>query len=874
MTSETNLREYIISLHQFEDLESFYADMETEGGNLYIPSRAVEVAMRRPISRNTHYFLNEQEAEQIRQDSRVLAVELTPQERGFERAPRWTQTSSLWSKSDTLSSGQLNWGLLRVAKGQQISNWGSSTTTEVTDTVTVPFSGKHVDVVIMDELVEFLHPEFADGAGGSRVKGYNWYELTSQVTGGANGNYPYTPVINYHGTFCAGIAAGITQGWAKDANIYSIYAFNENEPVFDYVTQWHINKPVNPLTGRKNPTILNCSFGWQARPRLDQITSIVYRGNVINGPFTEEQVNLYGIFTADNTTSPVTFSFVYREGTAEIIDIEECIAAGIIVVFAAGNETSKIDVTGGADFNNTVTVGIESFKYNQGSSDQAQGAISVGAISANFVTDTLELKAYYSSSGPGVDVFAPGTNIRSSSISSRIPNVPAATGSSYVVGFSSGTSFAAPQVTGVLATMLEVMPSMTPAAAMSYIISNAKTGQIVDTSGLITDPNALLGAPNRYAFAQYPTTMAIASSTATATPSQTVTYTITMTGAPDGSLVYLTDSGTSSSTDFVDGVRQFVRTITGGAASLSRTVSAGVTGSRTSIMQLRTGGYDGNIQSTASTVTVSASSVVNSNDANLSGLTFSSGALTPAFASSTITYTQSVANTVSSITVTPTVNQANATVTVNGTAVATGVASGSINLNVGANTITTVVTAQDGTTTKTYTTTVTRAAAAVASTDANLSALTISSGTLTPTFNSNTLSYTATVANGVSSVTVTPTRNQPDATITVNGNAVTSGSASSTINLNSGSNTITIVVTAQDGTTTKTYAIIVTASVSDFAFSSGSFTIDAQGKGFFTVTPRLDSAVEGAETFTVSILTGSATGNVVKTSNTITINDA
>lgn len=46
-----------------------------------------------------------------------------------------------------------------------------------------------------------------------------------------------------------------------------------------------------------------------------------------------------------------------------------------------------------------------------------------------------------------------------------------------------------------------------------------------------------------------------------------------------------------------------------------------------------------------------------STDANLSALSLSSGALTPAFASGTIAYSQSVANAVSSITVTPTVNQ-------------------------------------------------------------------------------------------------------------------------------------------------------------------------------------------------------------------------
>jgi hypothetical protein len=778
MTSETTLREYVVTLHRFDDLESFYADMETAGGSLYIPDRAVDVAMRRPISRNTHYLLNDQEAAQLQNDPRVLAVELTPTELGIERTPMWTQTSSLWSKSNTLAQGQLNWGLLRVTEGSQRSNWGTGGTTEVTGTVTVPFSGKNVDVVIMDGRMEPGHPEFAkssNGTGGTRVDQYNWYALTSQVTGGTNGIYSYTPANpgnDYHGAVVAGISAGNTHGWARDANLYNIYAYNA-DPQFDYVRAWHANKSVNTLTGRKNPTIINCSFGYKKVVTLSSLTSIVYRGVTYTGPFTEAQVNSYGLFTYSIFENPVVVTYVTFVFSFEFerVDIEECIAAGIIVVFAAGNESSKIDVTGGQDYNNSVTTGGVTYLYNQGSSDQAQGAISVGAISANFFTDTLEPKADYSSRGPGVDVFAPGSNIRSSSKSDRIPNVPDARNSSYVVGRFDGTSYAAPQVTGVLATMLEVMPSMTPAAAMSYIISNAKLGQINDTSGPVTDPYALLGAPNRYAFAKYPATMAITPSTATVTPLQSVTYTITMTDVPDGSLVYLTESGTSISTDFNDGVTQFVLTVTSGAASLTRTASASITGSRTSIMQLRTGGYDGNIQATASTVTVSASGTISSSDATLS-------------------------------------------------------------------------------------------------------ALTISSGTLIPTFSSNTLSYTATVANGVSSVTVTPTRNQPNATITVNGTAVTSGSPSSTINLNVGSNTITVVVTAQDGTTTKTYAIIATVSVSDFASSSGSFTIDAQGKGFFTVTPSLDSVAEGAETFTLSLRTSSVSGNIVKTSDPITINNA
>ncbi|MEM1119122.1 MAG: cadherin-like beta sandwich domain-containing protein, partial [Bacteroidota bacterium] len=97
------------------------------------------------------------------------------------------------------------------------------------------------------------------------------------------------------------------------------------------------------------------------------------------------------------------------------------------------------------------------------------------------------------------------------------------------------------------------------------------------------------------------------------------------------------------------------------------------------------------------------------------------------------------------------------------------------------------------------------------SSNADLNALTLSAGTLNPTFASGTTAYTATVNNVPTSVTVTPTVADANATVTVNGTAVTSGTASSAINLNVGSNTLTIEVTAEDGTK-KTYMLTVTRS--------------------------------------------------------------
>ncbi|HNK58888.1 MAG TPA: DUF1554 domain-containing protein [Leptospiraceae bacterium] len=94
----------------------------------------------------------------------------------------------------------------------------------------------------------------------------------------------------------------------------------------------------------------------------------------------------------------------------------------------------------------------------------------------------------------------------------------------------------------------------------------------------------------------------------------------------------------------------------------------------------------------------------------------------------------------------------------------------------------------------------------------SLSSLTISSGTITPSFSSSLYSYSFSVLNSASSITITPTATDASATITVNGSSVLSGSSSSPISLSVGSNTISIVVKASDGITTSTYTLTVIRS--------------------------------------------------------------
>jgi uncharacterized delta-60 repeat protein len=137
--------------------------------------------------------------------------------------------------------------------------------------------------------------------------------------------------------------------------------------------------------------------------------------------------------------------------------------------------------------------------------------------------------------------------------------------------------------------------------------------------------------------------------------------------------------------------------------------------------------------SNGTTYTTVATFSTLSTNANLSALSLSSGTLSPSFAGGTTSYTASVSNATTSITVTPTVAQANATIEarVNGgsyAAVTSGSASGTLSINVGGNTVDVRVTAQDGTTQKTYAVTVTRQSAAQTAFSSALSTFATSAG--------------------------------------------------------------------------------------------------------------------------------------------------
>jgi gliding motility-associated-like protein len=156
----------------------------------------------------------------------------------------------------------------------------------------------------------------------------------------------------------------------------------------------------------------------------------------------------------------------------------------------------------------------------------------------------------------------------------------------------------------------------------------------------------------------------------------------------------------------------------------------------------------------------------------------------------------------------------------------------------------------------------------VLSSDASLSKLTVSSGTLSPAFATGTTSYTD-VAHAVSSIAFRATTTNPLATETINGTAVPAGTVSPYFPLNAGVNAINVAVTAQDGVTTKTYTIAVTrlpeiATLSGLTISNGTLSpAFATGTTSYTDVAHSVSSIAFRATTTDPLATETINGTAV-----------
>ncbi len=197
--------------------------------------------------------------------------------------------------------------------------------------------------------------------------------------------------------------------------------------------------------------------------------------------------------------------------------------------------------------------------------------------------------------------------------------------------------------------------------------------------------------------------------------------------------------------------------------------------------------------------------------APLASLTVTPGALQPAFFANTTNYAVNAPTSATSVTVTAAPKDNTAIVTIDG--IVTTQRSVTLGSPGSTKTILIVVETLNGLGT-TYTVTVTR----LLSNDNNLSTLTVTPGSLAPTFTSSTLDYSVNVANTVGQVTVTATKADPGAVmliesilispVTIPGGTPSSGPVNIPLT-GPGTNTVVaMTVTAPNGSK-KTYQITI-----------------------------------------------------------------
>ena len=524
-------KEYVVTLYKREDLEQFYNEMMLTNFPL---------VKKRPISRNTHYMMTEAQAEQLRQDPRIWGVEcvddinvVRPRVVNNEPTPIggtfWKQDNS-----SSVSSSWRQWGHVHCAgdAAQRRKNaWGGgSGLNTVTDTVEIHNNGRHVDVVIVDDEVSWDAEEwYSPTTNSSRFVQYQWFnELNSLVNSIDDDNQTEpTGTIVYdttatcpesHGIHVTGTATGQHYGWASEAWIYNIavtstFSSGQSMPpllIFDYLRAFHRAKPVNQETGYKNPTVTNHSYGGvrymnnEENLVFSDLTSVTYRGVTYNsgnpGPSGWTQSGVETDFGVRfNLNAYPSYS------SAMAADVQDAIADGIIVIGAAGNDNLLMDVPGGPDWDNVMSVsGPGSFYYNRGAwpCTPDAGSINVGALS-----DQQDFRrSTYTMFGPGVDIFAPGDQILSSYNNSGLNDSKYSQGTGNYFYPIQGTSMASPQVCGVIACVAGLNPRFTQEDARGFLDRTSIYSDMSFDLGSsdFNDNTCSLGSPNKYLHIENP----------------------------------------------------------------------------------------------------------------------------------------------------------------------------------------------------------------------------------------------------------------------------------------------------------------------------------------------------------------------------------
>jgi subtilisin family serine protease len=498
-------KEYIVILEKGIDYDQVWSDIENPTSGLpHIPDRVVSILNNRDVQpQMCHYALTDDEAEQLKQDTRVLTVERPPEQIGLFPVPPTTFGPSTANVTFTIPSynnaagNNVNWSLIRNSYANNA--YGNLTTTS--SEYNYVLDGTGVDVVIMDTGIEYYHPEFQDANGNIRIVQYNWTGTLDTTPNSINFRD-----TNGHGTAAASLTAGLNYGWARNATIYPCKISTGGtgsitvSQAIDAIITWHNAK----TNGR--PTVVLGEF-YNAILSDYSVTSINYRngGEVSAGGNPDPlkgmgpSTNLISVYDqpSNSNAGPYYTGQPFRV-TATDTAIENMIAQGIIFIAAAGNNAHKIAAPADPDFQNywtgTYTVSGTTYTlpsawgyYNRGASPATTNSIVVGAMAVGLNGSSKNYKASFSNAGYNVSVFAPGWDVRSAvSNTTGYTTAPYWLNGSFKQTNFTGTSAACPQIAGIAALYLQAHPTATQAQVKSWLIANANTS-IMYSSGLSSD---------------------------------------------------------------------------------------------------------------------------------------------------------------------------------------------------------------------------------------------------------------------------------------------------------------------------------------------------------------------------------------------------
>lgn len=344
-------------------------------------------------------------------------------------------------------------------------------------------TGTGIKVAIIDTGIDLDHPDLDANVAGGTAIGVHVCDPTA-IPGDEGGDpceVPWEDDMD-HGTFVAGIVGAEKGnqadnlpynkdnkiGVAPEVNLYAVKVFSYFAPTWtsDIIAaiDWAVANGMD---------VINMSLG--IYPDARECLPPPAPGH---GSAAECEALLAPIYGPGVGTA----WFATLEALQDAIDA--AVAAGIVVVAAAGNDAVELGpfphVTGTCNAWLLATWGYTSTKGCFNSPASHAGVIAVAA------THMSDGRAIFTNFGTDIDITAPGDEV----ISTDVPEID------YQSRFhddGSGTSFSSPYVAGV-AALLKSIGYVDPAAIEAQLEATADAGVVYDTFRTAVVPEPLLDA--------------------------------------------------------------------------------------------------------------------------------------------------------------------------------------------------------------------------------------------------------------------------------------------------------------------------------------------------------------------------------------------